>query len=169
MAESLLLITLFTIVILAIRRGKPVILDNPVNIERPGQYHITLAPQLNQAQKFVESIAKQFKEVGHSAGDLPTQYFEVRDPLVLPKNFDCYLLAVALRDGMLYIQAINPQPITRDADSHYQTVREFSDKVLAFHPVTQGVDEKQAVMLGDAVASAAAPLSIVVKRLYEAD
>ena len=50
MGESLLLITIVALVVLAIRRGKPVVLDNPVIIHRRGQYHITLAPQLNRAQ-----------------------------------------------------------------------------------------------------------------------
>jgi len=168
MGESLLLLTLITIIVLAVLRGRPVVLDNPLVIERPGQYHITFAPQLNQAQKFVEAIAAQFKVSGDHGGDLDAQFFEVRDPLVSPKDFDFYLLAIALRDGMLYIQAINPKLLSGDADSHYQTVHTFSEKVLAKHPLTQPVDAHVAALLTDAVEVAASRLNINTKMLHEA-
>jgi len=169
MGESLLLITLITIIVLAIRRGKPVILDNPLVIERPGQYHITFASQLNQAQKFVEAIASQFNESGNQATDLASQYFEVRDPLVKPKDADFYLLAIAMRGGMLYIQAINPLPSSGADDSQFKTVREFSDKVMARYPLNQAVDEQAAVLLTSAVEASASQLKIVVKMLHDAD
>ena len=169
MGESLLLITLITIIVLAIRRGKPVILDNPLVIERPGQYHITFAPQLNQAQKFVEAIASQFNESGNQAVNLASQYFEVRDPIVQPKDADFYLLAITLRSGMLYIQAINPQPSTGGADSQFNTVREFAEKILAKYPLVQAVDEPAAGLLTGAVEAAASQLKIVVTMLHAAD
>ncbi|HCJ50535.1 MAG: hypothetical protein COZ20_03740 [Gallionellales bacterium CG_4_10_14_3_um_filter_54_96] len=165
MGESLLLITLFTVVILAIRRGKPVILDNPVIIERPGHYHITLAPQLNQAQTFVEAIARQWGISARQAVDLPAQYYEVRDPRVSSRDTDFYLLAVALRGGMLYLQAINPLPLVCDADSHFKTVHDFSEKVLVLHPLPPlagGYDES---LLNGAVEAAASQLNIIVKIL----
>ena len=75
MGESLLLITLITLVVLTIRRARPVILENPVIIQRHGQYHITLAPQLNRAQTFIEQIAKQFTQLhppdGHGSNATP--------------------------------------------------------------------------------------------------
>ena len=130
MGETLLVLTLVTLIVLTIRRAKPVILDNPVIIQRPGQYHITLAPQLNRAQTFLEQIAKQFIQLHPPEGDLPTQYFEVRDPKVFSQGESCYLLAIALRGGMLYFQAINPQPLIHDADSHYKTLHEFSEEIV---------------------------------------
>lgn len=169
MGESLLLITLITIIVLAIRRGKPVILDNPLVIERPGQYHITFAPQLNQAQKFVEAIASQFNESGNRANDLASQYFEVRDPIVKPKDADFYLLAITLRGSMLYIQAVNPLPSVGGAASQFKNVREFSDKVLARYPLVQAVDEQASVLLTSAVEVAASQLKVIVKMLHEAD
>jgi hypothetical protein len=108
MGESLLLLTIITLIVITIRRARPVILENPVNIHRPGQYHITLAPQLNRVQTFVEQIARQFIELHHPKGDLPTQYFEVRDPKVFSKGQSSYLLAISLRGGELYFQAANP-------------------------------------------------------------
>ena len=60
MVELFLLTLLVTLVVLVIRRGKPVVLDNPLIIQRPGQYHITLAPQLDRAQTFIEQISARF-------------------------------------------------------------------------------------------------------------
>lgn len=167
MAESLLLITLFSIVVLAIRRGKPVVLDNPVIIERSGQYHITLAPQLNQAQTFLEAIARQFRLSASQAVDLPSQYYEVRDPRISARDADFYLLAVTLRGGQLYLQAIKPLPLVCDADSHFSAVHDFSEKVLALHPLPPlagGYDES---LLNGVVEAAASPLKITVKTLQE--
>jgi hypothetical protein len=167
MVESFLLLCLITIVILTIRRGKPVILDNPVIIQRPGQYHITLAPQLNRAQAFIENIAKQFPLA--AANEFSTQYFEVRDPNVFAQGEDFYLLAAALRGGMLYFQAINPQPLLHDADSHLKTVREFSDKVMALHPLAGASDQQSAKNLRAAIELAASQLQIIVKIIVEAN
>ena len=209
MGESLLLITLITLVVLTIRRARPVILENPVIIQRPGQYHITLAPQLNRAQTFIEQIAKQFTQLhppnGHGSnatpdnetrharfplpnplpqageganeslrevfvkGDLPTQYFEVRDPKVFSQGESSYLLAIALRGGVLYFQAVNPKPLLRDADSHYKTLREFSESVLQHHPLLEPADELGAEKLRAAVDTIAGQLKIAVKVLQTAD
>jgi hypothetical protein len=115
MGESLLLITIITLVVLTIRRARPVVLENPVIIQRPGQYHITLAPQLNRAQIFIEQIAGQFSKTHSPQGDISSQYFEVRDPKVFARGESCYLLAATLRDGLLYFQAINPLASHPDA------------------------------------------------------
>jgi hypothetical protein len=169
MGESLLLITLITLVVLTIRRARPVILENPVIIQRPGQYHITLAPQLNRAQTFIEQIAKQFTQLHPPESDLPTQYFEVRDPKVFSQGESSYLLAIALRGGVLYFQAVNPKPLLRDADSHYKTLREFSESVLQHHPLLEPTDELGAEKLRAAVDTIAGQLKIAVKVLQTAD
>jgi hypothetical protein len=169
MGESLLVITLITLVVLTIRRARPVVLENPVIIQRPGQYHITLAPQLNRAQTFIEQIAKQFTQLHPPESDLPTQYFEVRDPKVFSQGESSYLLAIALRGGMLYFQAVNPKPLLRDADSHYKTLREFSESVLQHHPLSEPADELGAEKLSGAVETVAGQLKIAVKILYETD
>jgi len=169
MGESLLLITVITLIVLTIRRARPVVLENPVIIERPGQYHITLAPQLNRAQTFVEQIAKEFAQSQLPSGDLPTQYFEVRDPKVFAQGQSSYLLAIALRGGMLYFQAVNPGPLLHDADSHYKTVREFSESVLQQHPLSELADELWAEKLRTAVGTIAGQLQIAVKMLAQAD
>jgi hypothetical protein len=163
MGESLLLLTIVTLVILTIRRGKPVILDNPVIIERAGQYHITLAPQLNRAQNFIEQIAKQCASFITQQSEISTQFFEVTDPKVFAQGKNFYLLAVAVRGGIFYFQAINPQPLRHDSDSHLKAVREFSETVMARHPLMSLSDEHAVKVLCDAIEAVANQLQIVVK------
>lgn len=165
MGESLLLLTIITLIVITIRRARPVILENPVIIQRPGQYHITLAPQLNRAQTFVEQIAKQYIQSQPSERDLQTQYFEVRDPKVFSKGQSSYLLAIALRGGVMYFQAVNPKPKQHDADSNYKTLHEFSESVLQHHPFSGPVDEQGAGKLHASVDTIAAQLIIAVKAL----
>lgn len=165
MGELLLVITIVTLVVLAIRRGGHVVLDNPVIIHRHGQYHITLAPQLNRAQTFIEQIAMQFMLLHPPQGDLSTQYYEVRDPMVFGRGESAYLLAITLRDGVLYFQAINPQPLIYDADSHYKTLREFSGAVLRQHPLSLPADEQWAEKLRDSIGTIAGQLNINVKEM----
>src|SRR4030067_2305694 len=121
MVELFLLTLLIILIVLSIRRGKPVVLDNPLIIQRPGQYHITLAPQLDRAQTFIEQIAARFPlpnpppQAGDGAneslrevfvkGALPSRFFEVRDPGVLAREGSSYLLAAAYRGGLLYFHA----------------------------------------------------------------
>ena len=169
MGETLLVLTLVILVILTIRRARPVILDNPVIIQRPGQYHITLAPQLNRAQTFIEQIAQHFSQLHLPERDLPTQYFEVRDPTVFSQGENCYLLAIAWREGIFYFQAINPQPLIHDADSHYKTLREFSEAVLKQHPLSEPSDELGGEKLRAGVDTVAGQLKIVVKVLPATD
>lgn len=142
-------------------------LENPVIIQRPGQYHITLAPQLNRAQTFIEQIAKQFIQLHAPESDLLTQYFEVRDPKVFSQGESSYLLAIALRGGLLYFQAVNPKPLLHDADSHYKTLREFSGAVLQHHPLTEPADELWVEKLRDSVDAIAGQMKIAVNTLHE--
>lgn len=144
-------------------------LDNPIIIQRPGQYHITLAPQLNRAQTFIEQIAKQFSELSPGQGEFSTQYFEVHDSNVIAQGESFYLLAISLRGGVLYFQAINPQPLLYDADSHLKTVRKFSEAVLALHPLIGTSDGQGVINLGNAVEAAASQLQIGVKIMQAID
>jgi hypothetical protein len=165
MGESLLTLTIITLIIITILRARPVILENPVNIHRPGQFHIMLAPQLNQAQSFVEQIAKKFIELHHPKGDLPTQYFEVHDPKVFSKGQKSYLLAVSLRGGELFFQAANPKYSKHEEVSHYKTLHDFSESVLQHHPVSGSVDESGVGSLRSTVEAIAMPLQITVEEL----
>jgi len=158
MFEAFFLAALVILVVLAIRPGKTAVFDNPVVIHRPGQYHATLAPQLDRAQNFIEHIARQFTESGLHAGDIATQYFEVHAG-------GQYLLAVGFRSGMLYFQAI--MPLSSGADSHYKTLHQFSGQVMVHLPLTTPLGEQDAVILRAAVESAARQLQISCLRLQE--
>lgn len=160
MYEALLLAILIALVILVIR--KPVVLDSPLIIQRPGQYHLTLAPQLAHARNFLELIAGKFAVTAPHEGDIATQYFEVR--VTDAPGAAHYLLAVGLRAGILYFQAINPQPLLKDADSHYETVRRFSEQVMVqLAPLAGNRDAS----LRTAVEAAAQQLEIVCDCLQE--
>lgn len=169
MGESLLTLTIISLIVITILRARPVILENPVNIHRPGQFHITLAPQLNQAQSFVEQIAKRYLESYRPKGDLPTQYFEVRDPKVFSKGNKSYLLAISLRGGELYFQAANPKPSKHEPVSHFKTLHEFSDPVLQKYPPSGVVDESGTESLRSTVEEIATPLQITVEQLPPED
>ncbi|MDO9010580.1 MAG: hypothetical protein Q7U78_02060 [Gallionella sp.] len=160
MYEALLLAVLVVLVILVMR--KPVTLDSPLIIQHPGQYHITLAPQLAHARSFLELITGKFAEAAPHEGDAATQYFEVRETEV--PGAARYLLAVGSRAGILYFQAINPQPLLKDADSHYETVRSFSEQVMVqLAPLAENRDA--AVSLRTVVEAAAQQLNIECNRL----
>lgn len=164
MGESLLLLTLVTLVVLTIRRSKPVILDSPLVINRPGKYHITIAPQLNPAQSFIEAIAVQAGEVSALADSVICCY-AVHDAKVATDKDKLYLLAVAVRGGMLYFQAINPMPVLSDKESHHRTMSEFAEAVLVEQPLPGSGDAQSAQRLRAAVQAAADERQIKVQEL----
>ncbi|MGZ8257141.1 MAG: hypothetical protein ACXW1C_04495, partial [Gallionella sp.] len=51
------------------------------------------------------------------------------------------LLAVSVRNGIYYFQAIMPQPLLNDSASNYQTIRDFAAAVLIEQPVVGTADE----------------------------
>jgi hypothetical protein len=169
LVELFILVILITLVVLVIRGGKSEALDKPLIIQSPGRYHITMAPQLERAQTFIEQIAGQFGQTSPLQGDIPGQYFAVHDPEVMAQEGNFYMLAVSYLGGLLYFQAINPQPLLRDSDSHLKQVREFSEAVLALHPPAHPVDGDEVGKLRSAVDLAAHDLKIYVKPLTETE
>lgn len=169
MVELLLLAILITVIVLSLRGGKSAVLDNPLVIRRPGQYHITLAPQLARAQSFIEQIAAQFALASPPRGDLPTRYFEVHERDRSGHGGGVYLLAAAYRGGLLYFQAIDPLPLLRDADSHLKQLREFSDAVLALQPLGHVAGEAEADKLRSAVETAAQQFEVSVTMLQDTE
>ena len=134
MIETITLITLSLILMSILRPGKTPPLDNPLVIERPGQYHMTLAPQINLAQPFIEAVAGQIGTPSDTTQCSTTQYFEVRDNQVTAHGHDNYLLAITQRDGVLYFQATSPSD--KDRNSYLRTLSKFADAVLARFPAT---------------------------------
>lgn len=162
MGETLLLITITTLVVLTVRRSKPAVLDNPVTMHRPGKYHITLAPQLNRAQALVEAVAKQLSGCLAAGAEGVPLYFYVHDEKIFSTGEKFYLLAVSAYAGMSYVQAIKPVP-AETAAQHLATIRTFAATVLAAHPVTQPTVSDSVLL--EAVQHAAQNMHIRVERL----
>lgn len=121
MFEAVFLILLVVGVVWAIR-GKP---SAPLVIHQPGQFHATLAPPLAHLQGLFELIARQFAEPAAGLHELATQYFEVI------AGAEHFLLAVALRQDLLYFQAIFPQA----SRSSHLLLSDFSSQVMVHHPL----------------------------------
>jgi hypothetical protein len=132
MIEFTTLVTLSILYLIFFRPGKTPPLENPLVIERPGQYHMTLAPHLNLAQPFIEEVASRIVSSYDAASGCETKYFEVRDKQVKAHGFDFYLLAVTRRNGMLFFQAA--RPLSKDQTGQLHTISEFSRSVLARFP-----------------------------------
>lgn len=136
---TLATIIITIIIVLTIRNTKRAVLENPVILNRTGQYHATLAPKLNIAQTFIEAIAKQIPGPRDESQNSSTQCFEVRDPEAAKISQELYLLAITMRNGMLYFQAIIPRPLINDQDSHFNMLMESAHAALAHIPATGGV------------------------------
>lgn len=163
MIELTLLTILTILVILTLRHVKPAVLDHPLVIQRVGQYHITLAPQLNGAQTFMEQIAKQFATHQPVIGECDTQFFSVQDPQLFADKETFYLLAVSLRAGLLFFQVIAPQSLLRDSDSHLATIATFAAAVLVEQPAN--VNNDAAAVVKQSIVETAQNLHITVQTL----
>jgi hypothetical protein len=141
------------------------LLDHPLIISRPGQYHITIAPQLNPAQSFLEAIAQQMGSVA-TLSDSELCCYAVHDAKVATDKDKLYLLALAVRGGMLYFQAINPMPVLSDKESHHRTLSEFANAVLIEHPLSGVADELSGRSLCAAVQTVAQARQIKVEQLH---
>lgn len=144
MIETLTIITLSVLFLIFFRPGKTPPLNNPLVIERPDQYHMTLMPQLNLAQPFIEAIAAQIGKSSDSTQYSATQYFEVRDKQVTAHGHDCYLLAITRCNGILYFQAASPQ--SDDPNSHLHTIHKFADAVLKLHKEDRHIRKEERAM-----------------------
>ncbi len=154
MYEGFILLTLVIVVVVVIRPKKDGKLDPPVVMQRAGVYHATLAPQLVRAQPFLETIVSNLAQDGLSAGDIASQFFAVRDAA------GEYLLAVGIRGGIAYFQAILPLLNETGAES----IRKFSGQVMVNLPPGELAGEQGLAQLPAAVQSAASDLKIKLIR-----
>lgn len=163
---TLATIIITVIIVLTLRNTKRAVLENPVILNRTGQYHATLAPKLNLVQTFIEAIAKQLPGPRDANQNSSTQCFEVRDPEAAAIGHDLYLLAITMRNGLLYFQAIVPRPPINAQDSHFNMLTESANNTLARFPATDnahtaGMDES----LITATNTTAQKLGINIKQL----
>lgn len=163
MIETLTIISVSLLLLIYFRPGKTPPLNNPLVIERPGHYRVTLAPQLNLAQPFIEAIAAQIGKPLDKDRYSQTQCFEVRDKQVTAHGHKHYLLAITQRNGLLFFQATAPRALT--PDTAYGTLLEFCDTVMASIPVTGAHDAALDERIVSAVQIAAQQRQIEIKIL----
>lgn len=140
MIELTLVTLALLFVVFVVKPGRTPPLANPMVINRLGQYHITLAPQLNLAQPLIEDIAKRLGSARELAQNSSTLCFEVRDAEVKAHGQDFYLLAITQRNGMLYFQASTS--LADEAKTRSNELLAFADKVLLDAPRVGNVDEQ---------------------------
>lgn len=145
MLETLLavvsLIALIMLVRSAYRRvTQPVALPNPVLVQHEGEYSALLAPHLSIAQPLVESfihtLHAQLNVIKlDTSKNSSTLYFKIHDQGATAHRRKFYLLAITLRDGILYFQAVSPRPRgNHDQGGLLKTVQEASSRALANVP-----------------------------------
>ncbi|MDX8398860.1 MAG: hypothetical protein R8K20_01270, partial [Gallionellaceae bacterium] len=151
MIETLTVITLCVLFLIFFRPGKTPPLKSPLVINRGGQFHAVLAPMLNLAQPLLESISRNMIEEDRQSGDTKPRLFRVTDKEVKAHGKDYYLLAMTLRDGMLYFQATAPVEGSNDLD----TISTVSETELSRHPSTLTISETAELALDKAIQAAA--------------
>jgi hypothetical protein len=114
-AEAMLWILLISALIL-IGRGKLLPSEKTHIIERKGQYRMLLAPGLNLAQSFIESIARQITLHDAAKQDGSLLCFEVRDKSIATRKHPAYFLDISIRDGMLHFETRASAPEAGCAD-----------------------------------------------------
>jgi hypothetical protein len=152
MIETLTIITLSILALIIFRPGKTEPLDNPLVINRIGQFHAVLAPKINLAQPFLENVSRHLGEQERQSGNTQPLYLKVSDREVKAHGQDFYLLAATLRDGVLYFQATAPDNNRSDLD----TLRAFSEAELSHHPASTVVHSDMAENALSAAIQAAA-------------
>jgi hypothetical protein len=132
MAELITLTVLATIGLFIFRLSSVKPLENPLMINRVGQFHAVLAPRLNLAQPLLEHISRELGDAARQQGNSATLYFSLEDQEVQAHGTDHFLLAITLRDGLLYFQACSPQAELSDLNN----IRQFAETELVRHPET---------------------------------
>jgi len=140
MIELTLVTLALLFVVFVVKPGRTPPLANPMVINRLGQYHITLAPQLNLAQPLIEDIAKHLGKPADLAQNSSTLCFEIGDPEVKAHGKKFYLLAITQRNGMLYFQVTTSPAI--DPNQRVADLLGFADTVLLNIPRFGDVDEQ---------------------------
>jgi regulator of protease activity HflC (stomatin/prohibitin superfamily) len=129
MIETLTVITLCVLFLVFFRPGKTPPLDNPLVIERPGKYKMTLAPKLNLAQPFIEAISGRMDKLNISVQQgNAVRCFAVNDKQVAANKSDVYLLAIIVRQGMLYFLA--EQPKSDSPGNYLETIKSAAKDLL---------------------------------------
>lgn len=158
MIETITIATLSLLLLAYLRPGKVEPLASPLNIHRAGQFHAVLAPMLNLAQPLLVGISNQLNDKDRVHGNTKTIFVKVTDKEVMAHGASYYLLAVTLRNGIMYFQATAP---TR-GENDFSAISTFSDAEMIKHPPMQDyyATEDTALML--AIKNAAAERNAIV-------
>jgi hypothetical protein len=166
MIETLTLITLCVLFLIFFRPGKTPRLESQLVIERPGQYRITLAPKLNLAQPFIEGIVERLAKSGVSTRNgSAMQFFAVNDAQVATANGGVYLLAIIVREGMIYF--VGAQPEAADPANYLATIKAGAKDLLAGFPSADGNSKEIEDGLFSAVQEASRERGIAVDLLKD--
>jgi hypothetical protein len=163
MIELTILALVLLIVVFFVKPGRTPPLQDPLIIDRAGKYHITLAPQLNLAQAYIENIAQQLDKIGCSPLNSSTIYFEVRDSNVIAHGRDFYLLAITQRNGKLYFQAISSH--AGFPQDRLNELKEFAKAVLINITANGGDSEELNQLIVSAALDAAQAHGINISKL----
>lgn len=106
MIETLTLTTLCVLYLIFFRPGKTPVLENPLVIDRLGQYRISIAPQLNLAQPFVEAVGKRLAADTLAQNCTQECSFAVYDKQAVPREHSFYWLVAAIRKGRPELQVV---------------------------------------------------------------
>lgn len=117
MIETLTLTTLCVLYLIFFRPGKTPMLDNPLVIDRLGQYRISIAPQLNLAQPFVEAVGKRLAADTRARSTTQECSFAIFDKQAVPREQDFYWLVVSIRNGIPDLQVAAARNSVKPAPS----------------------------------------------------
>lgn len=166
MIETLTIITLAFLFLVFFRPGKTPPLENQLVIERPGKYKITLAPKLNIAQPFIEAVIDRLLKLNVSTQHgSAMQYFVVSDKQVATNSGDVYLLAIIIREGMLYFLA--EKPLSGNPGNYLETIKTSAKDLLADFPVSEERSETLEENIVIAIQQVSQERGIVVDLLPE--
>lgn len=151
MIETFTIVTITVTLLLIFRNGRPQPLENPLTINRVGQFHAVLAPKINLAQPLLENASRQVSEDLRTQNTAPL-YFKVEDKEVKSRTLPFYLLAATMRDGVLYFQAAAPNA----EQGEIETIRAFSEAELSKHPEAGAPADDARTSLAEVIMAAGA-------------
>jgi hypothetical protein len=156
-------ILLITFILIG-RRTKPMQLERPVVISRGGNYHVTLAPKINLAISFIERIAHNYRAQPALSGDSTTLCLEVSDLSLKRYGIESYLLAITLRNDILYFQAMQ---LVDNGSSSFRQLHDFAELTLKDMPLTMEHQSQQDERISAAAEQAASGHDISIQLLQE--
>lgn len=102
-AEGMLWV-LLGVTLYVIGRGHILPSQRTITIERPGQYRLVMAPELNLAQPYIEAVAQRLAGLELDRTLLPCEVV-IADKSVATKKHPHYFLCIDQKDTLLTLEA----------------------------------------------------------------